>query len=355
MRESSFAPSRRSFLSLLGVGVTAAVTGQLTGLPGSLPAASAAVPPPGPGFLVRKGSTLLLNGAPFIPFFGSINGETTASQTVAAAQALGLNAVRLTDWLDVHGVLGTAERSNARWKLVDANIAALAAAGIKVILDLSCFRNMLVQNNLDPYSFDWTAFLSFVLYRTNTVSGLQYKNDPAISIVEFAGEVAAPNFGTNPPTAAELVTFYDTVSRFWKSKAPYHLCCPGGFLFLDYADQAGIPVAEIAALAEIDMVSIHTYGDGDLNVGVPYLSGVAAAVNKPWLNEEFGAALGGDITEDTRAAYFNNHYAVDSANQCGGEGFWNMSNTPAAVQSSDIGWTGATSDAIRARAAALSV
>lgn len=308
-------------------------------------------------FVQRSGGSLLLGGVSYRPFFGSSNGASSpAGAVVAPAQVLQLNSVRLTDWLDTSGVVGSADRDPTRWALVDANIAALAAAGLKVVLDLSCYRNLLLARGLNPYTQDWSGFLSFVLQRVNTVSGLEYRNDPAISYVEFAGEPSAPN-GGDPlrPTPVELTAFYDTVTRYWAANGGQQLRCPGGWLFMDLGDQGGIPVDAIAALAGVDILAIHPYGAGDLATGIPYLAGRALAASKPWIDEEFGEALGGSTTEASRAEYFQDRYSADdAAGGCAGEGFWNIALSGVSGPGNyDVGGTGATADAIEERAAAL--
>jgi hypothetical protein len=302
-------------------------------------------------FVRSSGAALTLAGAPYRPFFGSsYQARGPAGQIVAAAQQMGLNSVRLTDWFGSTGTIGVVDRDETSWSGVDKLIAALSAAGLKAVLDLSCYRNLLLGNGLNPYIQDWTGFLSFVLKRQNTASGLRYRNDPAIAYVAFAGEVSGPSGGDRlKPSSTQLISFYATVSEYWKHAGGRQLCCPGGWIHLGITNQLGIPVAAIAGLPDIDLIGIHTYGNDDLEEGIPTIARHAAVARKPWVNEEFGQALGDGVSELSRAAWFNSRFTADDTFGCAGEGFWNIGAGSATAGGFDVAPGGATAEAVRAR------
>ena len=47
-------------------------------------------------------------------------------------------------------------------------IATSAEAGLRVLLDLSPYRNLLTADGLNPYVVDWTAYLTTAAARVNT-------------------------------------------------------------------------------------------------------------------------------------------------------------------------------------------
>jgi hypothetical protein len=283
-------------------------------------------------FVTRAGSGFALGPSTFVPWFGSINGNSTpASAVVAQVQALGLNTVRLTDFLDVNGALGVADRDAATWNRVDTIVAACSAAGLKVIVDLSCYRNLLENTSTVPkpasaYTYDWTSFLTFVVDRVNTVSHLLWRADPTIAYYALAGEPMAPNYGNPTATTAQLTAFYDTASRILVSLGAQQLRSPGGFLFMDDPN-CGIDITSIAALQYIDMVAIHAYSDSDRAYGVPNVAAAAVSAGKPWLNEEFGYNIDDSGASDSgRATAFDNEFAATAPYGNAGEGFWNIGN-----------------------------
>ena len=107
----------------------------------------------------------------------------------------------------------------ADWQRIDALIARARGAGLRVVLDLSAFRNHLVNRDIrahdwqddclpdadrspvdyaaiDPYRADlageWEAFLDFVDDRINTVNGVRYGADATIAVISIAGEPMPP-------------------------------------------------------------------------------------------------------------------------------------------------------------------
>ena len=50
---------------------------------------------------------------------------------------------------------------------------------------------------LNPYTVDWVPFLTFVVSRVNTTSGIRYGDDRTIAMISFAGEVDGIKGGDN--------------------------------------------------------------------------------------------------------------------------------------------------------------
>ena len=131
----------------------------------------------------------------------------------------GLNSLRIVNPFDERGLDANAPFADADWQRVDRLLARARGAGLRVVLDLSAFRNHLVNRDIrahgweadcqpnadrspvdyaaiDPYraglAGEWEAFLDFVVNRVNTVNGVRYKNDATIAVISIAGEPQPP-------------------------------------------------------------------------------------------------------------------------------------------------------------------
>jgi hypothetical protein len=275
------------------------------------------------GRLTVCSGSLCRDGRPWQLYMASVyQGLDNPSQTVAEARAIGLDAIRITDYLDVHSAPAVGPYDPARWARVDRLIAAAGSARLLVVLDLSTYRNLLKTAGLDPYTVDWSRFLQSVADRRNTVTGVRYRDDPTIGMVSFAGEVDAINSGENTYglTAATLVRFYSKVLTYWHHLAPGQLRTAGGLYQLDW--NSGIPWKAIFALPGNDVDAVHVYGPGDRSITVPAVADFSRSQRKPWIIEEFGFdAQDGDRA---RAEGFNNTFALASTFGAAGVGFWNL-------------------------------
>ncbi len=179
--------------------------------------------------------------------------------------------------------------------------------------------------------------------RTNTVTGVQYRNDPTIAIVSFAGEPNPPN-SQEPlrPGTEELTLFYGRVFNQWKSYDHNHLVTSGGLLHIDwqalYTSDSGIDYSAIFGLQNQDVISIHNYfahlpatAANDTKTSI--IATAAQSLNKPWITEEFGfpqTPVGNSVTytETDRADWFHNVYEIQKAPAQGapsaGVAFWNL-------------------------------
>ncbi len=278
--------------------------------------------------LTYQGHTVNLYGATMYPTW-TTGGQTLHAsawsnagftayidQIIPLAIKANFNTVRVTDFLS--GV-SAGNWSNATvWANVDYLMQQAHARGLWVILDLSTYRNYLINNNLYAYnSANWTSFINFV--------GQRYANNSAVAYYAIAGEVNAissdQSDNSSPHSTAELTTFYDTVSRqLHSADGGNHLISTGGLLQLNW--NSGIDWQSIFSLTDIDVPAIHVYSSGDATVTVPNVSSYAASIHKPWFIEEFGEQQSNG--DSARAQFFNDRSAL--ARQYGSVGavFWNF-------------------------------
>jgi alpha-tubulin suppressor-like RCC1 family protein/endo-1,4-beta-mannosidase len=320
------------------------------------------------GFVEAAGTGLTLNSQPFKIFGASIY-ETSnyghvadASQVYGWAQQAHLNTLRLTDIFNENTTDSNAPYSETDWDRIDSLIAQASQDNIHVVLDLSSFRNWFVNSHIalngwqtacspnqsrDPVNFAtvdpydpsvrpaWTTFMTWVANRTNTVTGIPYRNDPTILVVSIAGEPLGNGSAEcgKAASAAELTDFYAWALAEWKSLDANHLRSNGG-LTGTYAglDGQGNPIPSglqidgvaIFQLADNTLPSLHTYPPANtLNDGqTPVLGPVAQAANKPWFAEEFGWQQ--SYGDDVRAANYQWLYDEGATYGSAGSMFWNL-------------------------------
>jgi len=300
-------------------------------------------------FVRRRGRQLVLGGRPWGLYGASAYGTTNPggpgdiSDLVGLAADAGLNTIRIVNFLEEGSPSAprdpaVAAFDPASWDRVDAVLAALRRAGLKAILDLSTYRN-LVQNWLvatgattTPYSWDWGPFLRFVATRQNRATRRAYRNDPTIAIVSFAGEPNPPNSGEPlKPTTVELTRFYRAAFRAWRRFDDAHLLSNGGFIHLDWEERYGNPAGSgidwraIFALEENDVPAIHTYPSIPSRAddfASPKVSVYCASIRKPWLTEEFG--LPQTTPDADRATWFQDVYDIQRDLGSAGVAFWNL-------------------------------
>ncbi len=326
------------------------------------------------GFVHANGTALSLDGQPFQIFGASIyetsNDGATADpdQTFALAAQAHLNTLRLIDIFNEDGSDANAPYNAADWAREDGLIARAQAAGLHVVVDFSDFRNWWVMRQevlhdaqtpsddwvsacqtyalghvdfptLDPYSVAarpaWTAFMTYVANRVNTVSGMPYRNDPTILVVSMAGEPwgAGSSECGEATSQQELTDFYAWALGEWKSLDANHLRSNGGLTGTYYGlDGNGAPIASgqqidglgIFALADNTLPSLHNYppagtlDDGQTLVMAPE----AEALDKPWFTEEFGWTQG--VGDATRASDYQWLYDEQVAYGSAGSLFWNL-------------------------------
>jgi len=250
-----------------------------------------------------------------IPLVGNIYGASTlfaldnATRDVGSAVAAGLNTIRIVNFLD-ESALGTPTDST-RWARVDNLIATAKANGLRIILDLSTYRNQLLAQGRNPYTTDWQPFLSFVMGR--------YANETAIAYYALAGEPAAPN-SSDPrrPTTNELTSFYvrsTTQSHAIDLDTPVS---SGGLL--QYSWNSGIDYQAI--FSGTDVAAIHVYSQQDESAA-PTLASYAHSIGRPFVVEEFGFNQNA-YSDSARASAFGRIYDEAATMGARGIAFWNL-------------------------------
>jgi plastocyanin len=371
------------------------------------------------------GTPWFMNGA---STYGTSNpgGSQPIGAEVSLALDAGLNTLRIVNVFDERGVDANAPYDEASWERVDHLLAAMSASGLHAILDLSAFRNHLQNRELylegsqalgggyavptecagrtgddldrcagarwcienpasctDPYSparaTAWDDFLGSVATRTNTVTGVEYRDDPTIALVSFAGEPNPPNSGEPlKPTTQELTDFYARVFDQWKAYDPNHLVTSGGLLHVDweelYGGPSGIDYEAIWSLPNQDVLSIHDYfahfpATAANDTKAWKIATAAATVDKPWITEEFGylqQPVDGSTTytESDRGVWFTDLYAtqmdperlgVTGVVPAAGVSFWNLGPEVDPASHDVNPSTAATWAAVQAFSASLAV
>lgn len=306
---------------------------------------SAALPTAVTRVVTKCGAQLCLDRTPWRLNGGSTNGNPNNGQTpdgnIALALQLRVNTIRLTDFLSQPGRLDSHEYEESQWVGVDRMIAKAAAGHLKVELDLSTYRNFLESQSatFNPYTYDWTKFLTFVANRRNTVSGVRYGSDSTIALVSFAGETSAPDHSYSKirgVTAAQLVSFYDKVTTLWGKLAPQQLRTPGGLYFLT---DTTMPWRQIFSLPGCDVIAVHSYSSDD-EQSQPAVAALGKQLNKPWILEEFGFAAADHPTDAGRAAAFDRQYSLALSRGAAGVSWWNID--PGAIAAASYPRTVAT-------------
>lgn len=159
----------------------------------------------------------------------------------------------------------------------------------------------------DPVIRQWFKnWIAHLLNRTNSYTGVQYKNDPTIMAWELANEPRCLSAGAYPRSSGcstqTLISWADEMSSFVKSIDENHLLGVGdeGFYCIagatDWTENCGegVDTLAFAKLDTIDLMSAHLYPDGWGKTpawGTQWISRHirdARAINKPFLLGEFG-------------------------------------------------------------------
>lgn len=276
--------------------------------------------------LCLHGRVWHLHGASFIAGWHDIPGR------VAMARDAGLNTLRVVNFS-----CSTCDPSSAYdevyWRRVDQSIAEAAVAGLKIILDLSDYRNMLYSVGANPYAADWEPYVRFVATRSNTITGLKYGDDPTIALVSFAGEVepltADAAYTERGITAAQVVEFYRRTFAQWRAHDRNHLLNTGAQGHIDWP--SGVPWQEMFALPDNAVCGISLYGanNGETarRITVPAVAGYCGRAGKPWIAQEFGfQQLLGDRA---RSEQFRTTYEFARMYGAAGSSVWNLGDQDA--------------------------
>lgn len=292
-----------------------------------------------PGQVVVCGTALCAGGATYAMYGSTVynpglhpyqSGIEDPAGTIALAEQAHLNTIRITDFLDVNGDPATAPYDPTAWGYVDAMIAAAGAAHLHVDLSLADYRATLWNRCIDPYTADWSRFVSFVADRVNTVSHVVYKDDPAIAFVSVAGDPRPVGTQTYTASAtgapctlsystADITAFYASVTSDWHGQGGRVLINSGGLGYLN-EPTAGIDWRSIFSLPDNAFCDIKTYGG--MQAWAPTAAAYCHALGKPVVVEEFGWQQG--MGDAARAQLFDTMVAQLHTFGAAGLAFWNL-------------------------------
>ena len=304
------------------------------------------------GFVTTSGGHFVLDGSTYR--YGGTNNYYLGYQSnvdvdnaLAAAQAANLTVERTWGFIDIGSTDGSMKTIDGSkngvyyqyWdpstgapayndgstglEHLDYALADAKAHGLKVIVDLT--NNWSQFGGIDQYN-TWynlpyhdsfytdssaqTAFknwISHLLNRVNTVSGVAYKDDPTIFSWELANEPRCVGTGNLPTsgtcTSSTLTTWANTMSTYIKGIDANHMVSVGDEGFYTANSGSGWPYADttdgvdnpaLTNLPNIDFGTYHLYPDSwgqSASWGTQWISdhiASAAAAGKPTIAEEFG-------------------------------------------------------------------
>lgn len=264
------------------------------------------------------GMKICISGQPFV-----IHGATTYGQLdnpakeVALAKSAGLNTLELVnfeqDFQNLNSML-----SEDTWKRVDAFIAEAKRNDIHIILNLSGYHHSLkaagkkptADSNPNDQRSDWYPFLkTYATERINSKTGIAYKNDPTILMIELVGEIDAPNYhAPYAGTTAEVTTFFrDALNDLRGLDESHHIISTGGFSYINDPN-SGIDWKTIVANPNNDICGVEINSGDDRNISVPAMSSYCNSIGKPWFLAAWSSCLG---TKDTSFDDIN-HWPTDA-------------------------------------------
>ena len=159
----------------------------------------------------------------------------------------------------------------------------------------------------DPVIQQWYKnWISHVLNRTNTITGVKYKDDPTIMTWELGNEPRCLSAGayarSDNCTTGTLTSWADQMSTYVKSLDRNHLvsvgdegfyCLPNGTHWTEQCGE-GVDTVAFTKLKNIDVMSFHMYPDywgTDVPWGVEWIKShfkAAKQIGKPAMLGEFG-------------------------------------------------------------------
>ena len=290
-------------------------------------------------FVYVSGTNLMLQGSRFTIHGATNYGQMTNQVTeVARAKAGGLNVLELVRYEQTYNSVAS-QTSSTTLTRVDNNIAECAANGIKIILNFSGYFWSLKAEGQKAVNVDWNPFLTTMMNRVNTVTGVTYKDDPTIAMIELIGEIDDPN-GTEPTlrgTNAEILAFFTRTLNQLRAIDQNHVLCTGGFSYINIGNLQWQPLMDLAN-NQVCAFEINSFNDRD--VSAPLVTDYAQQIGKPWFLAAFSActrAPNGSydinaVANDTAgAAHFDQMYQLTRGNLptyadtrgCGAD-FWNL-------------------------------
>lgn len=305
-------------------------------------------------FVTRDGSRLLLGGREFRfvgnnayflqpeMAYGNVAG---VEETLDKMAALGLSVVRGIGFNDGAGdpaAIQTAPGvfNEAAFVALDRAVAAAKARDIRLILYLTNYwtayggvlRYVAWLTNGVPSESDKARFftdetlkgwyknyVAALLERTNTATGIKYKDEPAVLAWELGNELR------NPGGRDALLAWSAEMAAFIKQIDGNHLVADGGEGFDDEPDLyegisndspvsggAGCSFHLLAAVPEIDLLSYHLYpanwglnDETDAEIWIRVHQGIAQRAGKVAYLGEFGKSAKTPGFDSSRAAMYD--------------------------------------------------
>jgi len=337
--------ARRGWLTGVLIG---ALAGAITAAAGVTAVGLIADDGPTPDFVTRSGDRFMLHGQPFA-VAGSNNYRpmflepevvddimrTAAANHFGVLRVWGFNDIGLADGTDsvdrqnvstyFHYWDGDAPAYNdteTGLRKLDYVIASAKKHELRLVIPFvnnwASFGGMDQYNRwagsryhsdfyTDPKIKDWYRnWVRHLLERTNTHTGVKYKDEPTIAIWELANEARCHGSGGLPPAPgcnAEMITGWAReMAGYVKSIDRKHLLGFGDEGFLceaapthwAYDCSTGVDARAIAAIDDVDMVGLHLYPDHwetDADWSTDYIArhlALARQVGKPVFLGEYG-------------------------------------------------------------------
>jgi len=321
-----------------------------------------------------SGGMLTLDGAPF-RFSGTnaaglmVSNRATVDQVLQTAQSDNLKVVRVwvfcdgtqcdggqyyfQYWNAATGAPAYNDSATNGLGNVDYTIAEAAKYGIKLIVTLT--DNWTYYGGMDTYVawrglkdhdqfytdstvLQWYEnWVSHVLNRVNAITGVAYKDDPAIMAWELANEPRCVN-GSLPTSGScnvqTLANWIGTTAAYIKSVDRNHLVAIGDEGFFCPAGNCsdGVDSSTFARIPAIDIVGFHLYPDTwNLNLTqadafIDQHESDAESAGKPLYMGEFGIQSG-----NGKEYVYNEWVNRIFSGGASGAMFWDLaSGTPAA-------------------------
>jgi mannan endo-1,4-beta-mannosidase len=328
---------RRRSTAVLAAGVL--IVTAMVGATGPAVAASNHGHPQNSPFVTRVGSHLQLKGKPFKiagtnNYYLHYKSALMRDAVLDKAAAQGFNVVRTWGWFDIGNQDGSNSTDGPQngvylqyWdpttghpayndgptglEQLDAVIAKASALGIKLVIPFT--GNWDAFGGMDQYILwagksyhdefysdpqirgwykDWIAH---VLNRTNTITGVKYKDDPTVMTWELANEPRCGGSGRYPRSpdgcnSDTMTEWVKDISTYIKSIDRKQLVSVGDEGFFchsqpvddeQYDCRTGVDTERFARLKSIDVMSYHLYPDS---------WGKDAAWGNQWIREHSAAA-----------------------------------------------------------------
>ncbi|GAB5588876.1 hypothetical protein Unana1_03776 [Umbelopsis nana] len=323
-------------------------------------------------FVKTSGTKFTLNGQPF--YFSGSNAYylmTASNQQVqdvfSAANSvhvpvmrtwifnLGTNSVWFQQWDSTTKTMKINDDVTTGLGRMDYVIQQAQAAGIKLILTLT--NNWSDYGGMDYYTSNfggayhdqfytmanvtdsYKTYISHVLNRNNTLTGVQYKNDPTIFGWELVNEPRCGGSGGLPSSSScntnVIYNWVNTISSYIKSIDTNHLVALGDEGFFNhtgtyeyvYDGGAGVDFDANLKLPSIDFGTFHLYPEGwgygtnDTWCSQWINDHVSSqnTIGKPVIMEEYGLS-----TDALRAAHYPIWHNVIETSGLAADAFWEL-------------------------------